>query len=85
VELDGWAYGPVAAADRVSGSLEDFCLLVTNRRHREDLALFASGPVAEQWLGIAQVFPDDVSAFCAAAATRPTNRRPLFNVTKGPR
>ena len=34
----------------------DFCLLVTQRRHRADLALVATGPVADEWLDIAQAF-----------------------------
>lgn len=34
----------------------DFCLLVTQRRHRDDTALVADGPLADQWLAIAQAF-----------------------------
>ena len=30
------------------------CLLVTQRRHRDDTALVADGPLADQWLAIAQ-------------------------------
>ncbi|MGI5146151.1 TIGR03084 family metal-binding protein [Plantactinospora sp. CA-294935] len=61
VELTGpdgesWRFGPADAADRVSGPALDFCLLVTQRRHHADLALVAVGPVATEWLGIAQVF-----------------------------
>lgn len=44
------------AVDVLRGPALDFCLLVTQRRHREDLALVAEGPVAEQWLPIAQAF-----------------------------
>jgi uncharacterized protein (TIGR03084 family) len=51
-----WSYGDPSAADRVSGPAEDFCLLVTQRRHRDDLALVATGPAADEWLGIAQCF-----------------------------
>lgn len=51
-----WAWGPADAADRVSGPALDFCLLVTQRRHREDLALTATGPTATAWLPIAQAF-----------------------------
>lgn len=51
-----WHYGDPAAADRVTGPAEDFCLLVTQRRHRADTALVAVGAVAEQWLDIAQCF-----------------------------
>jgi len=51
-----WAYGPEDAADRVIGPALDFCLLVTQRRHPADLALQASGPVASEWMEIAQAF-----------------------------
>jgi hypothetical protein len=39
----------------VTGPALDFCLLVTQRRHRDDLALSASGS-ADEWLDIAQAF-----------------------------
>ena len=48
--------GPADAADRVTGPALDFCLLVTQRRHRADLALVATGPVADEWLDVAQAF-----------------------------
>jgi uncharacterized protein (TIGR03084 family) len=51
-----WTWGPAEAADRVAGPALDFCLLVTQRRHRADTAVTAHGPVAEQWLTIAQAF-----------------------------
>jgi uncharacterized protein (TIGR03084 family) len=51
-----WAYGPEDAAQSVRGSAYDFCLLVTQRRHRDDLDLVATGPDADRWLDIAQVF-----------------------------
>ncbi|MET7369003.1 TIGR03084 family metal-binding protein [Streptomyces sp. NPDC005566] len=61
VELEGpdgelVAYGPEGAAQRVTGTLLDFCLLVTQRAHRDDLALHAVGADAERWLDIAQAF-----------------------------
>ncbi len=51
-----WTWGPADAADRVTGSALNFCLLVTQRRHRADLALVATGPVADRWLDVAQAF-----------------------------
>ncbi|MEV0001367.1 TIGR03084 family metal-binding protein [Micromonospora sp. NPDC050980] len=51
-----WAFGPADATDRVTGPALDFCLLVTQRRHRADLALVAVGPVADEWLDVAQAF-----------------------------
>jgi uncharacterized protein (TIGR03084 family) len=61
VELAGpsgdlWTWGPAEAADSVTGPALDFCLLVTQRRHRADLAVTAQGPVADEWLAIAQAF-----------------------------
>ncbi|MDQ0986155.1 TIGR03084 family metal-binding protein [Streptomyces sp. V2I9] len=50
------AYGPPDAAQRITGPLLDFCLLVTQRAHRSDLAVTAEGRDADQWLGIAQAF-----------------------------
>jgi len=51
-----WTWGPEDAADVVAGPALDFCLLVTQRRHRDDTAIHARGKVAERWLGIAQAF-----------------------------
>jgi uncharacterized protein (TIGR03084 family) len=51
-----WTFGPEDAADVVEGPALDFCLLVTQRRHRSDLALTAAGPVADVWLDVAQAF-----------------------------
>ncbi|MEP7179005.1 MAG: hypothetical protein ABI775_07950, partial [Pseudonocardiales bacterium] len=61
VELSGpggdvWTWGPADAAQRVTGSALDFCLLVTRRRHLADLDVHAEGGDAAQWLGIAQAF-----------------------------
>jgi uncharacterized protein (TIGR03084 family) len=51
-----WSWGPEDAAQRVSGSAEDFCMLVTQRRPRSALDVNAVGADAEKWLGIAQAF-----------------------------
>ncbi|WP_354639272.1 TIGR03084 family metal-binding protein [Kitasatospora camelliae] len=51
-----WTWGPESAVDRVTGPALDFCLLVTQRRHRDDLALTAVGETARAWLPIAQAF-----------------------------
>jgi uncharacterized protein (TIGR03084 family) len=53
---DMWTFGPEDAADRLDGPALDFCLLVTQRRHPDDLALKTSGPVATEWLEVAQAF-----------------------------
>ncbi|MBV9823973.1 MAG: TIGR03084 family protein [Actinobacteria bacterium] len=51
-----WQYGPENASQRITGPAEDFCLLVTRRRHRDDLAITAVGKDAEHWLDIAQAY-----------------------------
>ena len=51
-----WTWGPAKAADRITGSALDFCLLVAQRRHRDDLELTATSGPADDWLDIAQVF-----------------------------
>ncbi|MGW4030564.1 TIGR03084 family metal-binding protein [Streptomyces sp. NPDC004838] len=61
VELTGpdgelWTYGPEDAPQRVTGPALDFCLLVTQRANRADLAVRAEGDDADRWLDIAQAF-----------------------------
>jgi uncharacterized protein (TIGR03084 family) len=51
-----WTFGPADAPDRLTGPALDFCLLVTQRRHPADLALHTDGPLAAQWLQVAQAF-----------------------------
>ena len=61
VELVGpgggtWAFGPQDAESRITGAGEDFCLVVTQRRHVVDTGLLVAGPPAEEWMAIAQAF-----------------------------
>lgn len=60
LELPGggqpWVWGEAQAADRVVGSAEDFCLVVTQRRHLDDTRLEVAGPVASAWMQVAQAF-----------------------------
>jgi uncharacterized protein (TIGR03084 family) len=51
-----WTWGPDDAAQQVAGPALDFCLLVTQRRNRSELAVVAIGPDADHWLDIAQAF-----------------------------
>ena len=53
---DSWEWGPADAAQRVNGSAEVFCALVTQRRPRASLDLVAVGADAQRWLEIAQAF-----------------------------
>ncbi|ROO88784.1 uncharacterized protein (TIGR03084 family) [Actinocorallia herbida] len=51
-----WTWGPSTAAQRVTGTALDFCLLAVRRRHRDDVALNASGPDASRWLDVVQAY-----------------------------
>ena len=51
-----WAWGPYDAEDRVTGDAVELCLVATQRRHPSDTSLVAVGPVATEWLTIAQAF-----------------------------
>ncbi|MFG2006692.1 TIGR03084 family metal-binding protein [Spirillospora sp. NPDC048911] len=51
-----WTWGPADAEQSVTGPALDFCLLVTQRRNRADLAVTADGPDAGRWLDVAQAF-----------------------------
>ena len=51
-----WTWGPDDAPQRVTGSAEDFCTLVTQRRPRAVLDVTAEGDDAQRWLTIAQAF-----------------------------
>ena len=60
-----WTWGRDDAADRLTGTAEEFCLVVTQRRRPEETGLVAEGPLAEEWLGLAQAFagpPTDTPA-----------------------
>ena len=61
VELTGpggevWTWGEEGAANVVRGPALDFCLVVTQRRHPDDTRLETAGPVAAEWISIAQAF-----------------------------
>jgi uncharacterized protein (TIGR03084 family) len=50
-----WSFGPSDAPDSVIGTAEEFCLVVTQRRHLEDTNLTATG-LGREWMLIAQAF-----------------------------
>jgi len=61
VELSGpagelWVWGEPDASDRVWGSAEEFCLVVTQRRNMADTGLKWQGMHAGKWLSMAQAF-----------------------------
>jgi uncharacterized protein (TIGR03084 family) len=62
-----WSWGPDDADDVVRGPAEDFCLVVTQRRHLDDTALVC-GELGRHWLERAQ-------AFAGAATTGPAPTR----------
>ncbi|MDR1968171.1 MAG: TIGR03084 family protein [Burkholderiaceae bacterium] len=51
-----WSWGDVTSAQSVRGPAQDFCLVVTQRRHVADTALAVTAGNASQWLDIAQCF-----------------------------
>lgn len=61
-----WTWGDPGSVDTVRGTAEDFCLVVTQRRHRADTGLEAHGPVAKQWMDVAQAFAGPPGAGRAA-------------------
>jgi len=58
---DTWSWGPGDAGDTVTGPAEDFCLVVTQRRHVDDTAIDLVGDAARDWLTKAQAFAGPVS------------------------
>jgi uncharacterized protein (TIGR03084 family) len=51
-----WRWGDPDAAQSVTGTALDFCLLVTQRRHLSDTALTVTGDAAARWMSLAQAF-----------------------------
>jgi uncharacterized protein (TIGR03084 family) len=61
VELAGpsgttWTWGQDDAAASIVGAAEDFCLVVTQRRHVDDTMLVVRGDAARDWMLKAQAF-----------------------------
>jgi uncharacterized protein (TIGR03084 family) len=51
-----WAWGPDHAADAVTGSALEFCLVTSQRRSLSDTHLVVVGGKAREWLEMAQLF-----------------------------
>ena len=51
-----WTWGADEAESSVDGGAEDFCLVVTQRRHLDDTSLTVEGELAREWLARAQAF-----------------------------
>jgi uncharacterized protein (TIGR03084 family) len=63
-----WAWGTDEAAASVTGSAEEFCLVVTQRRHVDDTDLAVSGDLARDWMIKAQAFAGGATDGPAAGA-----------------
>jgi uncharacterized protein (TIGR03084 family) len=51
-----WEWGEADATHSVTGPAEDFCLVVTQRRHVTDTDLVVEGSAATAWIEVAQAF-----------------------------
>ena len=68
-----WAWGPTDATASVTGAAEDFCLVVTQRRHVDDTDLTVSGEMARDWMTKAQAFAGGATEGPAARSTPDTS------------
>ncbi len=66
---DLWTWGSAESAGSVVGPAEDFCLVVTRRRHIDDTALRTHGALAREWMEIAQAFAGPATAGPVAGRT----------------
>ncbi|MEE2031263.1 TIGR03084 family metal-binding protein [Rhodococcus chondri] len=51
-----WEFGEEGLEDSVSGPIEDFCLVLTRRRHVADTDLIVTGPIAREWMTLGQAY-----------------------------
>jgi uncharacterized protein (TIGR03084 family) len=51
-----WVFGEPDATNRITGPAEDFCQVVTQRRHPADTDLVIEGEAAAEWMRFAQAF-----------------------------
>jgi len=47
---ENWVWNQGQTENSITGSAEDFCLVVSQRRHIDDTRLQASGPIAREWM-----------------------------------
>jgi len=69
-----WTWGDPDASQWVRGPAQDFCLVVTQRRHMADTALAASEGSASRWLAIAQCFAGPPADGPAPGVRKPAAR-----------
>ena len=60
-----WQFGE--GDESITGDAVEFCMVATQRRHRADTSLVATGPAAAEWLEIAQAYAGPPGAGRAAA------------------
>lgn len=65
-----WSWGPEGASESVTGPAEDFCLVVTQRRHVDDTTLSLHGHAARDWMTKAQAFAGGATSGPAPRTTR---------------
>lgn len=63
-----WRWGPDTATEKIGGPAQDFCLVVSQRRHYQDTQLEVTGQVARQWMLLAQAFAGPPAAGPPAGA-----------------
>ncbi len=51
-----WTFGPDDAAAGITGPAEQFCQVVTQRRHIDDTDLVVTGEIAADWMAKAQAY-----------------------------
>jgi uncharacterized protein (TIGR03084 family) len=51
-----WEWGDAAGGERIEGTAVDFCRVVTQTRNVADTSLEVTGPVATEWMALAQCF-----------------------------
>lgn len=51
-----WLWNEDCTENSISGSAEDFCLVIAQRRHVDDTRLVTRGEIAREWMILAQVF-----------------------------
>jgi len=68
--LEEWTWGPEGSDDYVQGPAEEFCLVVTQRRHLADTTLHVEGVTARAWLSIAQAFAGGPTTTAPGRAAR---------------
>ncbi len=53
---DTWEWGALSDDERVEGAAEEFCQVVCQTRNIADTQLRVMGPIATQWMAVAQCF-----------------------------